>query len=456
MIGVSVPEPGRGDSAFPVKRGTIVAYRNSKEAENAMNPDRGRYEDDDGPSRPRRQAKPQPATTGGLRSLVLLALGALLAAAVLLVVNHFRKQDVTPLTDPNAKPREVTPGQPLDYEEREAVDLFKKLRPSVVNVDIVLRQRSGWDERPTERQTGAGSGFIWDDDGRIVTNYHVVADVIRRPEVLTARVVLSDRTAHDADVIGYAPEYDLAVLRFSPNDRPARDKIKKIELGSSHDLEVGQKVFAIGNPLGLSLTMTKGIISALDRPIRSPAGTVIYGGIQTDAAINPGTSGGPLLDKGGRLIGVNTAIATTTENGGNIGIGFAIPADTVNEVVTQLIRTRRVERPDLGIELYDQQKLRRARYERGVMVESMTPNGPAARAGLRGMRVNPRTRGVEPGDLILAVNGQRVDSVEDYERAVQKLKPGEEATLRIMRQEIENGRVTSEAEQDVKVTVGAK
>jgi S1-C subfamily serine protease len=234
-------------------------------------------------------------------------------------------------------------------------------------------------------------------------------------------------------------------LQFAPHSRPPKDKIRKIDLGTSHDLEVGQKVYAIGNPLGLSLTMTKGIISALERPIKSPAGTTITGGIQTDAAINPGNSGGPLLDKAGRLIGVNTAIATTTENGGNIGIGFAIPADLVNQVVTQLVRDGRVLRPDLGIKLYDQQKLRRARYDQGVMIDKTTPGGPADKAGLLGLRLNPRTRQVVPGDLILAINGEPVNSHEDYERAVRKLKPGDAAKLKIVR---------GDAEQEVTVTVG--
>jgi S1-C subfamily serine protease len=415
-----------------------------------MSYDRRRYEDEDEDEgegeRPRRRRAPEPlAGSSAKRSLLLLGLGALIAAAVILITGYYRKQDAPPLTDPDAKPREVTPAGPLDSDEREAVDLFKKLKPSVVNVDIVLRQRAGWDEGATEQTAGAGSGFIWDDDGRIVTNYHVIADVQRQPKRLTARVVLADRTAYDAVVVGVAPDYDLAVLQFAPHSRPPKDKIKKIDLGSSHDLEVGQKVYAIGNPLGLSLTMTKGIISALERPIRSPAGTTIQGGIQTDAAINPGNSGGPLLDKSGRLIGVNTAIATTSESGGNIGIGFAIPADTVNQIVTQLIKDGRVLKPDLGIKLYDQQKLRRARYDHGVMVESTTPNGPAAKAGLQGMRVNRTTGRVEPGDLIVAINGEAVDTVEDYERAVRKLKPGDQAKLRIVRKEVE---------QEVTLTVG--
>jgi S1-C subfamily serine protease len=257
---------------------------------------------------------------------------------------------------------------------------------------------------------------------------------------------MADRHAYEADVVGVAPEYDLAVLRFADHTRPPRDAIRKIELGTSHDLEVGQKVFAIGNPFGLSLTMTSGIISALNRTIESPApNKQIPDVIQHSAPINPGNSGGPLLDKTGRLIGVNSAITTPSANGGNVGIGFAIPADTVNQVVTQIIRTGKAYRPDLGVKLYDQQKLRRARYDHGVMIEQTVPNGPAAKAGLQGMRVNPRTRISEPGDLIIAIRGDAVDTVEDFERIVRKLKPGEQVGVKFVR---------DDAEQEVTVTVG--
>jgi len=393
----------------------------------------------------RRQQSRDRGTSPAL-AFLLVALGILLGAAAFWAGGQFlaRARKEPPPNNPDAKLREVTPRAPLDGDETEAVDLFKKLRPSVVNVDLVQIRRSGWDDRPAEQQTGAGSGFIWDDDGRIITNYHVVADLRSRAN-MTVRVVLADRGAYDAVVVGAAPDWDLAVLQFAPHNFPPKDKVQKIEVGSSHDLEVGQKVFAIGNPYGLSLTMTKGIISALDRTIESPARTPITGVIQTDAAINPGNSGGPLLDKSGRLIGVNTAISTPTAGGGNVGIGFAIPVDTVNQVVTQIIQSGRVLRPDLGIKLYDQQELRRKRYDHGVMIWQTTPNGPAANAGLQGLKVNRRTGEAEPGDLIVAINGEKIDTVEDYSRAVRKLKPGEQAKLKIIRRDVE---------QEVTLTVG--
>ncbi|VTT99917.1 2-alkenal reductase : HtrA2 peptidase OS=Nitrosococcus watsoni (strain C-113) GN=Nwat_1685 PE=4 SV=1: Trypsin_2: PDZ_2 [Gemmataceae bacterium] len=416
-----------------------------------MTRDRAYYDEDD---RPRRD-RPRPGGPGAAGWLFSAALGVALAAGVFLARDYVRLRNAPPPTDPSAQLRQATERPPLDSEEREAVELFKKLKPSVVNVDVVQRQRVGWQDQVAERQTGAGSGFVWDDDGRIVTNYHVVAELARIPNTVV-RVTLADRTAWDAVVVGASPEYDLAVLQFAAHDRPAAGRVRKIELGTSGDLEVGQKVYAIGNPLGLSLTMTKGIISALDRPIKSPANTTIPGAVQTDAAINPGNSGGPLLDKAGRLIGVNTAIATTSGSSGNIGIGFAIPSDLVNAVVTQIVQHGRVLQPDLGIELVEQQKVRRARFDHGVMVERVTPNGPAAKAGLRGLAVTAR-RVEQFGDLITGVNGEDIDGVEDYERVVRSLKPGEPVRVKFRRIDLpENGRgVPRETEKEATLTVGS-
>lgn len=409
------------------------------------------------PDRPARRPPQRAAGRGAFPSVLLVLLGAALAVTAYWAGRAYFAGKAPPPVDPNAPARVATPAAPLDGEEEEAVAVFEKVKPSVVNVDVVMAQRAGFDDGPAG-QAGTGSGFIWDDDGRIVTNYHVVQDVRKFPN-LTVRVVLADRTAYDAVVIAGDPTSDLAVLQFAPHNRPPREKIRKIDLGTSHDLRVGQRVYAIGNPLGWSLTLTKGIISALDRSILSPARTVIPGAIQTDAAINPGNSGGPLLDKSGRLIGVNTAIATTGEGGGSIGIGFAIPADRVNEVVTQIVQTGRVLRPDLGItKLYDQRALRQNRFDRGVMIESLVRKGPADAAGLLGVRPAPwsaRTR--LPGDVILSINGHPTDSHAEYERALARLKPGEQARVRVLRIEwAEDGprRVPKEVEKDVTLTVG--
>jgi S1-C subfamily serine protease len=394
--------------------------------------------DDDPP--PRRRPEP----TRPVMYLLLPLIGAGVAGLGIWFGTHAQrwlKGELPPPTNPDAQPREVTPKAPLDHEEAEAVTVFKGAKASVVNVDTVLVQRGRWDERDLEQQTGTGSGFVWDAEGRVVTNFHVVQEVRRRPNT-TLRVVTADRRAFDARVVGEAPDFDLAVVQIvAPKD--VVEKLPPITVGTSADLEVGQKAYAIGNPFGLSLTMTKGIISALDRTIEAPSGAPIAGTIQIDAAINPGNSGGPLLDKSGRLIGVNSAIRTPS--GGNVGIGFAIPVDTVNRVVTEMVQRGRPLQADLGVKLYDQTKLRRAGYPKGVMVAEVTPGGPAAKAGLLGIRPNPRTGRVEPGDLILAVNGTDIAGIPDFQKLLSGLKPGTKATVKFLR---------NEEEQQATLTVG--
>jgi S1-C subfamily serine protease len=386
-----------------------------------------RYDEENRPARPRDGGGGHPrAATYGL----LLALGLLVGLGIwgaVALVHHFRGEKAG--TDPNAQERAPTPAAPLDVDEQESVTLFEKVKDSVVNVDVVLVRQGRWDEQATETTTSGGSGFIWDTSGRIVTNYHVVADVLKRPDVMELRVILADRSSYKAELIGASADNDLAVVQISA----PKDKLKPIGVGTSHDLKVGQKAFAIGNPFGLSLTMTKGIISSLNRIIESPSGARIPHVIQTDAPINPGNSGGPLLDKSGRLIGVNTSIATAGGVGGNIGIGFAIPVDTVNRVATELIRNGRYLRPSLGVKLYDERRLRQARYDKGVMIDRLVPNGPAAKAGLRGVQYNARGVPEEAGDLIIAINGQPIDNIEDYERVVHDLKVGQQAKVKFIR-----------------------
>jgi S1-C subfamily serine protease len=382
---------------------------------------------------PRRAKRP---TAPLLASLLVAALiGAGLGAAVLwFLAPMLGRQNAAPL-DPSAQPREVAPKSPYDNDEQEAINLFKNSRDSVVNVDTVRLVRR-LDMRVEPQTAGTGSGFVWDDAGRIVTNFHVVQEAVASR--LTLRVVMADRSAWDARVVGIAPDQDLAVLQIGA----PKEKLKKIKVGTSKDLEVGQKAYAIGNPFALSLTMTSGIISALDRAIESPSEHAIEGVIQVDAAINPGNSGGPLLDKDGRLIGVNTAIKSPS--GGNVGIGFAIPVDTVNAVVPELIRNGKLTKPDLGIRLVDEQRLRRAGFPKGVMVRDVVPDGPAAKAGLRGVSVDRDTGDVQVGDVILAVNGQEVTGNSDFTRIVEKLTIGSTVKLHIGR---------NDQEQDVDVVV---
>jgi S1-C subfamily serine protease len=360
--------------------------------------------------------------------LVALLVGFALGAVLLWAVGPtLRPGFQGPPRDPGAVERAPEPKTPPDTEEAEAIRVFKQSRDSVVNVDTVVVVRSRLDMTVQERQTGTGSGFFWDADGRIVTNYHVVREAVQRG--YKVRVVAADRSAYDARIVGVAPDYDLAVVQVAA---PA-DKVRPIKVGTSADLEVGQKTYAIGNPFGLSLTLTKGIVSALDRQIESPGDRPITGAIQTDAPINPGNSGGPLLDKDGRLIGVNTSIATPS--GGNVGIGFAIPVDTVNQVVTELIQRGRVLRPDLGVTLVNQQVVRRAGFPTGVMVRTVDPQGPAGQAGLKGVATDPETGDVAPGDLIVAIDGEEVRSNQEFARKLAGRKVGDKIRLTVERGE---------------------
>ena len=361
---------------------------------------------------------------------MLMVLLGLLAVAMCAAVGLLALMYLKPVVGGAAalEPREVTPKGEYDPEEREAVTLFKNSKESVVNVDTVVVRR-GFNRNTELLQAGTGSGFLWDDAGHVVTNFHVIQEAIRNR--LTLRVVLSDRSEWKVNIVGVAPEYDLAVLKISD-----QAPFKKIKVGTSKDLEVGQKCYAIGNPFGLSLSLTKGIISALDREIESPAGSNIPGVIQTDAPINPGNSGGPLLDKDGRLIGVNTQIATAKGGGaGNIGIGFAVPVDVVNWVVPQLIRNGKIVKPSLGITLVPQFSMRRAGYLEGVMVASVEDGSPAAKAGLRPVIVDQDSGNVTAGDVILKINNDTVKGNDDYERLATGFKLGDTVKLTIRRGE---------------------
>lgn len=359
--------------------------------------------------------------------LVAVVVGVGLGVLLLrFVAPQFGAAPRGPALDPSAVERPTLPKSPLDSREQEAVQVFQEARDSVVNVDTVVRVRR-LDMQVQEQQTGTGSGFVWDDEGRVVTNFHVVREALSNG--YNVRVVLADKSAWDGRVIGASPDHDLAVVQIAA----PKSKLKPIGVGTSADLQVGQTVFAIGNPFAYSLTMTKGIVSALDRQIESPGGRLITGAIQHQAPINPGNSGGPLLDKDGRLIGVNTSIASPS--GGNVGIGFAIPIDTVNPVVTELIRRGKILQPDAGLQLVNQQRLRRAGFSYGVMVQRVEPNGPADRAGLHGLHTDPQTGDVTPGDLITTVDGTEVNSNADFARIVREHKVGDKVKLTYERSE---------------------
>ena len=305
------------------------------------------------------------------------------------------------------EPRAVTARGALSDIERSTIELFQTAAPSVVYI-VAEGNRPG--------EAAAGSGFVWDRAGHIVTNHHVIEGARR------VAVRLDNGTLLPAQVVGSAADYDLAVIRLGES----REALKPISIGSSSDLKVGQMVFAIGNPFGLSRTLTTGVISALDRRLPTAQGREVRGAIQTDAAINPGNSGGPLLDSAGRLIGVNTAIFS--ETGGSVGVGFAVPADVVNRIVPQLVRDGRVPRPSIGVAILDEEAAARQGIA-GLVIARVTPGSPAARAGLRGLDLD---RG-RLGDVITQVNGEEVRTVADFAAALDKLGIGNTARLAVLR-----------------------
>ena len=297
-------------------------------------------------------------------------------------------------------------------DEANSTEIFRKASPAVVYVTTTtLRRRSRFSLDVMEIPKGSGSGFIWHDSGLIVTNYHVIAGAN------AMQVTLQDGTEYAAELIGSAPEKDLAVLRLLESG----DSLVSLPLGDSTELSVGRKVLAIGNPFGLDTTLTTGVVSALGREIRAPSGRRIRGVIQTDAAINPGNSGGPLLNSLGQLVGVNTAIYSPS--GASAGIGFAIPVNTVKEVVPQLISYGRMLRPIMGVELASDRWRRRYGIE-GLPVVRVYPGLPAAEAGLRGAYRGSRGD-VRLGDVIIAIDGESVRNHDDYLSIMEQHKPGD-------------------------------
>ncbi len=319
---------------------------------------------------------------------------------------------------PAVDPRPITPRGDLADEEKTSINLYKSASPSVVHITTATTRLDLWTRNVYEIPRGSGSGFVWDDAGHIVTNMHVIQGAT------TANVSFADHGTYSASLVGMAPDQDLAVLKVSI----AKDKLRPILVGTSHDLQVGQRVFAIGNPFGFDQTLTTGIVSATGRTIKTESGRPIEDVIQTDAAINPGNSGGPLLDSAGRLIGVNTAIFSPS--GSSAGIGFAIPVDTVQRVVPQIIKTGRVVTPQLGVILDD--RIARQLRINGLLVLGVRPNTPAEAAGLRGTR---RTQtGYIPGDIILAIDGRKIANTDDFVLAMSRYKPGDKVTLSILRE----------------------
>jgi len=341
-------------------------------------------------------------------------------ATVLAVAAAFSQTAIARPGD--AQPRAVTPRAELPAAERATIELFERSRSSVVHISTSRRVVDFWTRNVLSIPRGAGSGFVWDEQANIVTNYHVIAGAAE------ARVRLNDGRDYPATLVGASPAHDIAVLRIKvPSNRPP-----PLPLGSSHDLRVGQRVYAIGNPFGLDWSLSTGIVSALDRSLANDNGSIEHL-IQTDAAINPGNSGGPLLDSAGRLIGMNTAIYSPS--GANAGIGFAVPADTVNRVVPELIAYGKYRRPDLGIAMDEgiTTALSAKLGVEGVPVLHVGARSPAAAAGLRAARIDAQGNFV-PGDIIVAIEGRPVASVAKLLGRLDDFAPGDKVKLTLLRE----------------------
>jgi S1-C subfamily serine protease len=379
----------------------------------------------DSPSHPTNYPPAAPTQRGApVFGLVLLMCMLIGVGSVLgMIVAAWRPGTPIAAVDPNAAPRPVTPAASLASDEQATINLFKESSESVVYITTVAVRRDAVNFNPVEIPRGTGSGFIWDEAGHIVTNYHVVSGAVGNNDRI--RVTLADRTTHPAHLVGVAPDNDIAVLQLE--DPPS--KIVPLRIGASHDLQVGQKVLAIGNPFGLDQTLTTGVISGLGREIKAESGRNIYDVIQTDAAINPGNSGGPLLDSSGRLIGMNTAIYSPS--GAYAGIGFAIPVDTVNRVVPQLLRYRTIKRPGFGIQIANDQIVRQLGVE-GVLVLRVVEGGAAHTAGFRPTKVDGEEN-IELGDVIVEIDGTKIRTSNDLFKALDHRDVGDEVQVKLLR-----------------------
>ncbi len=349
----------------------------------------------------------------------------LIAAIGLALLALWRWLPLAQAPDPamrDAAPRPVVARGDLAADEQSMIELFERSRDSVVYISTRQQVRDFWTRNVFSVPRGTGSGFVWDEHGHVVTNFHVVEGASE------AIVRLADGRDYKSALVGASPAHDIAVLRIGVGfKRPP-----PVPIGTSGNLKVGQKVFAIGNPFGLDWTMTTGIVSALDRSLPTERGAIIEHLIQTDAAINPGNSGGPLLDSAGRLIGINTAIFSPS--GASAGIGFAVPVDTVNRVVPQLIRTGRYIRPALGIEVDEtlNQRLSALLDVQGVVILRVAPESAAAKAGLKGATVTP-DGSIVPGDVIVAVEGKPVDSAGRLLARLDDFKVGDTVAVTVQR-----------------------
>ena len=323
----------------------------------------------------------------------------------------------------------VLQNRKLDVEERSTIYLFEKSTPGVVFVTNVGAVRDSFTLALQDVPMGAGSGLVYDSDGHVVTNYHVIKG---------AREVTVTFTGEDdpvnARIVGFDADKDIAVLQLDPEEMKKakeRTRIRPLDIGTSDDLLVGQKVFAIGNPFGLDHTMTQGIISGLGREIMGIGGRPIRDVIQTDAAINPGNSGGPLMDSSGCVIGINVAIADPSGRGANTGVAFAIPIDTVRPIVDQIVKYGRVIRPQLGVTIAPENTLR-ALGTQGVLVLNVDPNSGAGQAGMLPTKRDPQGSLIL-GDIIVRIQSRTIKGSSDLFAALDDCKVGDTIDVEVLR-----------------------
>jgi len=352
-----------------------------------------------------------------LRSIRIL----LLILITLIALSLFLPNIENILASMHAEPRSVTARGALSPAEKTNIEIFEQSSPSVVYITTLEDTLNLWTRDITRIPRGTGSGFIWDREGHIITNYHVLEGAS------AVRIRLSDQRTFNATLIGASPEHDLAVLRI-----PITSNMPKpLTIGTSHDLQVGQATYAIGNPFGLDHTLTTGVVSALNRSIENNNGSTIEGLIQTDAAINPGNSGGPLLDSAGRLIGINTALYSLS--GTYSGIGFAVPVDTVNRIVPLIIKKGHYQRPKLGITINEKlnKEITKDLGTLGVAVIEVQPNSSAQGAGLRGVTI--QNNAVISGDLIIGIDQHKIENIEMLLSTLERYDIGDTVKVKLLR-----------------------
>lgn len=360
------------------------------------------------------------------RQILLVAFAsALMAVGAFALLGNFsgffQLNNSANITRAEDGPRGISdPAQVTD--EQNSIEVYKTLSPGVAFISTTSYTQDFWGG--VEEGQGTGSGSVIDTQGHILTNNHVIEGASK----LT--VSFGGDKVYPAKVIGRDPDTDLAVIKIDPPP----SGLTVVPLGDSDKLSVGQKVLAIGNPFGLDRTLTTGIISGLQRPIRARNNRPIDAAIQTDASINPGNSGGPLLDKFGRMIGINSQILSPA--GGSVGVGFAIPVNMAKRVIPQLIQFGEVRRPKLGVDSYDVKKVLeqgvQLPLEAGLLVRRVIPGSAAANAGIRGLSQD-QSGDVVIGDIITAINGEKIDNQDDLYRQLDKYKVGDTVQVEVFR-----------------------